>query len=699
MLDVTIDRAVAGGRMLARHDGRVILVSGAIPGERVRVKIERVARDVSFAHVIEVLEASPDRREPAGDPACGGAVYAHIRYERQRQLKAEIIADAFRRIARVALDAPVAVRRSPERGYRVRARLHVRQRRAGFFREGTHALCDAGPGGQLLPASIAAIDATLAALDARLADCEAFVLSENIAATDRVIHVVPRDGARLDDLAGHIQLPEGVTGLTTGRHGQIVTLAGEASITDRAADVFGGDSPIDPATTWKRLPESFFQGNRFLVGELVRRVIEAATGERFVDLYAGVGLFAVALAAAGRRGLAVEGDRAAAADLATNAAPWRGALRAIRAPVEEAVALPLDPPPDLVVLDPPRTGVTSEALAGVLAWAPPRIVYVSCDPPTLARDAKRLVDAGYAMTSIDGFDLFPNTAHVEAVSTFQEVGKSGSREVGKSGSRGVGRLRALSGVAPLASRVHQPGEERLELTALPEVFGVPLDADAELGIGLFNRFDDPVRCGGRDDESWRGVLDRLMMTAVDGDEAVVELWREQHGEARVRRHAHVVRDRVLLRDLVGQIARLRAGQVLNQRPPAGHVQHLRAAADREQRHVFRQRLACQRELVRIALAIELDRRMPIGFAVLDGVHIRAAGQQHAVAIMQRARQGVVLRRQHTHLRARPLERADVIGLRPRHTNHGFHKGTLDVYILFGTSHPMSSSAFMSCART
>ncbi len=83
------------------------------------------------------------------------------------------------------------------------------------------------------------------------------------------------------------------------------------------------------------------------------------------------------------------------------------------------------------MLDPPRTGVTSEALAGVLAWASPRIVYVSCDPPTLARDAKRLVDAGYAMTSIDGFDLFPNTAHVEAVSTFQEVEKSGSREVGK----------------------------------------------------------------------------------------------------------------------------------------------------------------------------------------------------------------------------------------------------------------------------
>jgi 23S rRNA (uracil1939-C5)-methyltransferase len=417
-LEIAIDRAVAGGRMLARHDGRVVLVSGAIPGERVRVQVERATRDVTFARVIEILEASPDRREPPGDPACGGADYAHIRYERQQQLKGDIITDAFRRIARAPLDAPVAVRASRERGYRVRARLHVRQRRAGFFREGSHTLCDAGPGGQLLPESIAAIEATLGTLDARLAECEAFVLSENVAATNRVIHIEPRDGARLDDLAGRTPLPAGTTGLTTGRHGQFVTLAGDPSITDRAADLFGADSPIEASTTWKRHPASFFQGNRFLTGELVRRVLDAATGERFVDLYAGVGLFAVALAATGRRGLAIEGDRAAADDLATNVAPWPKTLRAMRAPVEEAAAMPLDPPPDTVVLDPPRTGVASDALSGVIAWAPPRITYVACDPPTLARDAKRLAEAGYAMTSIDAFDLFPNTAHVEVVATF-----------------------------------------------------------------------------------------------------------------------------------------------------------------------------------------------------------------------------------------------------------------------------------------
>jgi len=415
---LVVERPVAGGRMLARDDGRVVLVAGAIPGERVRVAIERVTRHVSFARATDIVEPSPDRREPPCDPACGGSVYAHIRYERQLELKAEIIADAFRRIAKAPLAAPVAVAPSPERGYRLRARLHVRQRRAGFFREGTHALCDAGPTGQLLAETTAAIEATLAELDHRLAECDAFAVAENVAATERVIHIEPRDGARLDDLAGTLTLPAGVTGLTTGRRGGLVTLAGAESVTDRAPELFRESPPVDPSTTWTRRASSFFQGNRYLTGALLRCVLGQTQGGRFVDLYAGVGLFAVALAASGARGLAVEGDRSGAADLDRNAAPWRDRLRALRASVEDAVTMTLDPPPDVVVLDPPRTGVTPEALRGVIAWAAPRVVYVSCDPPTLARDAAALTAAGYRLDSLAAFDLFPNTPHVEAVATF-----------------------------------------------------------------------------------------------------------------------------------------------------------------------------------------------------------------------------------------------------------------------------------------
>ena len=212
--------------MLARHEGRVVLVAGAIPGERVRARVERVARDVTLAAAVDVLEPSPDRREPPGDPACGGADYAHIRYDRQLAAQGR---DHRRRVPahrQGHARRPGAVRPSPEHGYRLRARLHVRQRRAGFFREGTHRLCDAGATGQLLPETVTALDAALAAIDTRLAECDALVVSENVAATERVLHLEPRDGARLDDLADRVPLPPGVTGLTTGRHGHATTLAG-----------------------------------------------------------------------------------------------------------------------------------------------------------------------------------------------------------------------------------------------------------------------------------------------------------------------------------------------------------------------------------------------------------------------------------------------------------------------------------------
>jgi 23S rRNA (uracil1939-C5)-methyltransferase len=198
----------------------------------------------------------------------------------------------------------------------------------------------------------------------------------------------------------------------------VIRLAGSRSVSDSAADLFRGESPIDDAVRWTRRATSFFQGNRFLTGTLVRRVLDLASGERVVDLYAGVGLFAVALAAGGAQVLAVESDASSGADLDANARPFGDRLHVERTPVESAVRARLDPPPHAVVVDPPRTGLSVAALAGIAAWRAPRIVYVSCDPPTLGRDAARLAAADYALESLEGVDLFPNTAHVETVARF-----------------------------------------------------------------------------------------------------------------------------------------------------------------------------------------------------------------------------------------------------------------------------------------
>src|SRR5207249_675206 len=116
--------------MLARDEGRVVLVSGAIPGERVRARIERANRSMAWAEVVDVIEPSPDRRQ-AIDPRCGGAVYSHIRYQRQVQIKGEVLSDAFRRIGKIALPSAPIVMSSPERAYRLRARVHVRAGRTG----------------------------------------------------------------------------------------------------------------------------------------------------------------------------------------------------------------------------------------------------------------------------------------------------------------------------------------------------------------------------------------------------------------------------------------------------------------------------------------------------------------------------------------------------------------------------------------
>jgi 23S rRNA (uracil1939-C5)-methyltransferase len=420
LIELDVERPVAGGRMLARLDGRVVFVAGAIPGERVRARVERANKQGMWARATEILAASPDRREPASDPACGIA-YAYIAYPRQLQLKAELIVDAFRRIARLPLDAAPAVMPSEETGYRLRARLHLRGSRLGFFREGTHDLCDAAPTGQLHPDAVAAAHRMADALGSRRAECESMTVAENVAATERAFHLAPQPAARLEDLARKIALPPGVTGLTTVAGQRLITLAGSASVTDTAASLFHGASPVGDLVAWTRKATSFFQGNRFLTGRLVRMVMEAAVGKHVTDLYAGVGLFSVVLAARGSQVTAVEGDRSAAGDLEANANPWRERLHVVRAPVEQVVLERPEATPDVVIVDPPRTGISAAAVKGLIAWRAPRVVYVSCDPPTLARDAARLVESGYRIESLQALDLFPNTPHVETVAVFSHT--------------------------------------------------------------------------------------------------------------------------------------------------------------------------------------------------------------------------------------------------------------------------------------
>lgn len=421
VLALTIDKAAAGGRMIARANGQVVLVSGAIPGERVTARIERVAKGVAYAATVRVDEPSADRRQPSAGPAveplCGGCLYAAIAYPRQIEIKASIVVDAFARIAKVPLPSAVTVAPSPEEGYRMRARLHVRGGRIGFYREGTHDLCDVRSTQQLLSATCDVLDRLSGSLGAPGLDgVHGLELSENIDASERVVQLDTT--AAIDPgVRESLGRTDGLTGLVAG-----TGIHGSAFVADRLRMADGGTFLL------RRHVGAFFQGNRYLLEALVAHVVALVPpASAVIDLYAGSGLFSLALAASGAASvIAVEGDPLAASDLVTNVAGWNGGtVRAIHQSVEGFVASAgaprvgrPGPAGQIVIVDPPRTGMSREALDGVIRLRAASIIYVSCDPATLARDARRLADARYRVRRIDAFDLFPNTPHVETVVVF-----------------------------------------------------------------------------------------------------------------------------------------------------------------------------------------------------------------------------------------------------------------------------------------
>jgi len=412
-LTLDIEKPTAGGRMLARHNGQVVLVWGAVPGERVRARVERSGKGVLFAETIDVVTPSPDRRDAVADWRCGGNVLAHVTYERQLQLKSDIIRDAFARIARMPLAEAPAVLGSPEHGYRMRARLHVRGHRIGFMREGSHDICGVGPTAQMLPATAAWIEAAEARLRAdRLAGLTSIELAENIPATERACHLELEPGS--DARAFAALATEAITGLSVQvlDRRAVETLSGVPAVSDSIGSL-----------RLRRDARAFFQGNRYLLDSLVQRVESLVPDGPVVDLYAGVGLFGLSLAAARAVQVTlVEGDAISGHDLEENARPYAERARVVRTSVEDFL-LRRDAPRAIgtFIVDPPRTGMSPDAVRAMVRANPPRIVYVSCDVATLARDARALVDAGYSLAHISGIDLFPNTAHVETIVAFDRA--------------------------------------------------------------------------------------------------------------------------------------------------------------------------------------------------------------------------------------------------------------------------------------
>jgi len=390
----------AGGAALGRDaDGRVVFVEGALPGERVRARVTEARKDFARAVTVEVLEPSPDRVAPpcaALAAGCGGCTWQHVSPAAQTRLKAEIVVDALRRIAKLA--APPAPAAVPLDGpaQRTTARLAVspatgragHRPRAGSGAVETDACLAAHP---LLEELIVA---------GRYLGAGEVLLRVSVATRERLVVV--------DRAADRVQVPEGVAVVQeSDRRPAFV----HEEVGGRRFRVSAG---------------SFFQAGP-VVAEALVTAVDAAVGDALaeggvlVDLYAGVGLFASTIGARRRATVvAVESDRAAVADARVNLGDLHAAV------IGCEVGRWRSTPADVVVADPSRSGLGRPGAGAVAAAGPARVVLVSCDPASLARDTVLLDRAGYRLASVALVDAFPHTFHVETVSTFDRWGPSGS---------------------------------------------------------------------------------------------------------------------------------------------------------------------------------------------------------------------------------------------------------------------------------
>jgi 23S rRNA (uracil1939-C5)-methyltransferase len=413
-MNLQIEKLIYGGEGLARQNGRTIFVPFVLPGERVEAEPAEQRKKFIRARLVEVLEPSADRVLPRcrhfGD--CGGCHYQHIRYERQLEAKREILLETLSRIGHRSWDGPVAVHASPAFGYRNRAQWKVRapggRQALGYFRAGSTALCPAEECPVLAPpveAALRALRDLLArgSLPETVREIEAFA---DPASNDLLLNVALETfPGSLEELEKTLRaaLPGLASLLVYEAAGERMELAGPGFLHYEAA-----------GAKYRVGHMSFFQVNCFLVDEMVRAIAGDEKGRLALDLFAGVGLFARALAGNFERVVAVESDPAAARDLEANLAGSGPGARAMRAAAEKFLH-DCRETPDLVVLDPPRAGVPPGALERLAALNPERIVYVSCDPSTLARDLERLASAGYSLTQLDLFDVFPETYHIESM--------------------------------------------------------------------------------------------------------------------------------------------------------------------------------------------------------------------------------------------------------------------------------------------
>ena len=414
-VELTVDAPAAGGESVARTEDGIIFVSGAIPGERVRVEITQTKKSFSRGRVIDVCEPSPhrvpDRRIAWGCPDVGGVEYAHVTVEHSRELKRLAALDQFSRIGkfdrdlmdRLERDFRVTPPRHDGEEWRTRVQLAVTGGRIGMYRAGSHDIVPVTH----VPLAVPAInDLNLHQVDLTGAERVEIAVGDTggavtVVGREEVAHrlaeVVPPEWSLMSRAAGRRNRSSGRTALLAG--------SGRVSHTVR-----GVTFDLDAEGFWQVHPDA--------ADILSRGVVERARGD-VADLFCGAGLLAIMVAReTGARVWGVEGSSLAIESARANA--QRAGVDATFdvSRVEKLGALT---DADTVVVDPPRAGIDPAVVRLIEASTCKRVVYVSCDGATFSRDAQRLQNSGFECRDIQAFDLFPLTAHVEFIGSFDRV--------------------------------------------------------------------------------------------------------------------------------------------------------------------------------------------------------------------------------------------------------------------------------------
>jgi 23S rRNA (uracil1939-C5)-methyltransferase len=424
-LHLTIEKLIYGGDGLSRlpadeHGrGKAVFVPFVLPGEQVDASITEEKPGFTRARADQIAQASPRRISPQCQYflRCGGCHYQHTDYDHQLEIKASILKENLRRIAKLELSHGLKIHPSPPWNYRNRTRLRLQtspEFALGYYQFNSHKFLPVDQ----CPISSPLINRAIAALTTTGRDQEPGVLQaiqeiEFFANADDTQLLVEAYAAPQTAAAQAEQLAHALHSALPDSVGVVVFEPGKTEPKPIAWASSGKLTYQTARAAYRVSGGAFFQTNRHLTDELVNIVTEGRSGRTALDLYAGVGLFSSVLSREFERVIAVESSPISHSDLLYNSPENVKAVGSMSEQYLRNVGRKLQP--DLVVVDPPRSGLGESVVHALVNLGAPRLTYVSCDPATLSRDLGRLLKSGYHVERAHLVDLFPQTYHLESV--------------------------------------------------------------------------------------------------------------------------------------------------------------------------------------------------------------------------------------------------------------------------------------------